>query len=203
LTRIVAIANGETQNGEIYIRHFVASGENYTCNKQYRDLRFWSEGNADYWSGTSVKYPDRTMVGRGGYTYFNPQTGIEFSSVLGFTYNLENPHTQYQNGVNLHLDIGTSRFVTKQLQIGLVGYAYQQISCDRGAGNRLGCFEARLFGVGPQIGYIVPMGHLQGYLNLKGYWEFDAEHRARGWNTWLTFAISPAAPSETPPGRRP
>jgi hypothetical protein len=66
LTRIVAIANAETQNGEIYIRHFVASGENYTRNKQYRDLRFWSEGNADYWSGISVKYPDRTMVGRIG-----------------------------------------------------------------------------------------------------------------------------------------
>jgi len=43
LTRIVAIAGGETQNGEIYVRHFVASGENYTRNKQYRDLRFWSE----------------------------------------------------------------------------------------------------------------------------------------------------------------
>jgi hypothetical protein len=38
LTRIVAIADGETQNGEIHIRHFVASGENYTRNKQYRDL---------------------------------------------------------------------------------------------------------------------------------------------------------------------
>jgi hypothetical protein len=35
---------------------------------------------------------------------------------------------------------------------------------------------------------------MQGYLNLKGYWEFDAERRASGWNTWLTFAISPAAP---------
>ena len=33
LTRIVALASGETQNGEIYIRHFVASGENYTRNK--------------------------------------------------------------------------------------------------------------------------------------------------------------------------
>ena len=66
LTRIVAIANGETRNGEIYIRHFVASGENYTRNKQYRDLRFWSEKEADYWSGTSVKFPDRTMVGRIG-----------------------------------------------------------------------------------------------------------------------------------------
>src|SRR2546423_8124758 len=56
LTRIVAIADGETQNGEIYIRHFVASGENYTRNKQYRDLRL----------GTSAKFPDRTLVGRIG-----------------------------------------------------------------------------------------------------------------------------------------
>jgi hypothetical protein len=25
-------------------------------------------------------------------------------------------------------------------------------------------------------------------LNLKGYKEFEAEHRASGWNAWLTFA---------------
>jgi hypothetical protein len=134
----------------------------------------------------------------GGYTYFDTKTGIEFSAVLGFTYNFENPHTLYQNGVNMHLDVGTSRFVTKELQLGLVGYAYKQISCDTGAGNRLGCFEAQVFGIGPQIGYLIPMGHLQGYLNLKGYREFEAEHRASGWNAWLTFAISPAPPSETP-----
>jgi len=134
----------------------------------------------------------------GGYTYLNPQNGQEFSAVLGFTYNFENTNTQYQNGVDMHLDLGTSKFVTKQLQLGLVGYAYQQLSCDTGAGDRVGCFESRVFGAGPQIGYIIPMGdHLQGYLNLKGYKEFGAQHRPEGWNTWLTFAISPAANSGT------
>jgi hypothetical protein len=44
----------------------------------------------------------------GGYTYFNPQTGHEFSAVLGFTYNFVNPATQYQNGVDMHLDWGAS-----------------------------------------------------------------------------------------------
>src|SRR5262245_12577132 len=33
----------------------------------------------------------------GGYTYLNPQTGHEFSGVLGFTYNFTNQSTQYQN----------------------------------------------------------------------------------------------------------
>jgi hypothetical protein len=26
---------------------------------------------------------------------------------------------------------------------------------------------------------------MQGYLNLKAYWEFDAANRAAGWNSWV------------------
>ena len=46
--------------------------------------------------------------GGGGYTYFNPQTGHEISAVTGFTYNLVNPSTNYQNGIDWHLDWGAS-----------------------------------------------------------------------------------------------
>jgi hypothetical protein len=141
--------------------------------------------------------------GGGGYTYFNPETGNEFSAVLGFTYNFENPSTDYRNGIDMHLDLGASKFLTKQWQVGLVGYAYRQITCDSGAGNRVGCFESRVFGLGPQIGYVFPLGqHYQGYFNLKGYKEFEAENRAEGWNVWLTFAISPAAHAPPPPTTR-
>ena len=139
----------------------------------------------------------QAIDGGGGYTYFNPATGHELSAVLGFTYNFENTHTQYQNGIDMHLDWGASQFLSKQTHIGLVGYAYQQLTCDSGAGNRVGCFQSRVFAIGPQIGHIIPLGTHQGYLNLKGYKEFGAEHRPEGWNVWLTFVISPAAP--TPP----
>jgi hypothetical protein len=122
--------------------------------------------------------------------------------VLGFTYNFENTHTRYQNGVDTHCDWSASRFVTKELQLGLVGYAYKQLSCDTGSGNRVGCFESQVFGIGPQLGYIIPMGHLQGYLNIKGYKEFEAEHRPEGWNVWLTFAISPAPAQPAPSPKR-
>jgi hypothetical protein len=133
-----------------------------------------------------------------GYTYFNPATGNEFSAVAGLTYNFKNPDTQYQNGVDLHVDWGASHFVTKQLQIGLVGYLYQQLSCDSGSGDRVGCFESRVMSVGAQVGYIVPMGELQGYLNLKAYKEFESENRPEGWNVWLTLALSPAAAAPPP-----
>jgi hypothetical protein len=131
----------------------------------------------------------------GGYTYFNPATGHEFSAVAGFTYNFKNQTTQYQSGVDFHLDWGASQFLSKQFFVGLVGYAYDQVSADSGLGDRVGAFESRVFAVGPQIGYIFPIAGKQGYLGLKSYFEFEARNRPEGWNTWLTFSISDAAPS--------
>ena len=128
-----------------------------------------------------------------GYTYFNPQTGFELSAVAGFTYNFINPATQYQNGVDFHLDWAVSQFLSKQLHIGLVGYVYQQLTGDSGAGAMLGPFKSQVYAVGPQIGYLFPVGDMQGYVNLKGYGEFGAKNRPEGWNIWLTFAISPSA----------
>jgi hypothetical protein len=135
----------------------------------------------------------------GGYTYFNPQTGHEISGVLGFTYNFINPSTQYQSGIDMHFDWGASQFLTKQLQIGIVGYVYNQIGCDSGAGDRVGCFQSRVVGIGPQIGYVIPLGAMQAYINLKGYGEFDAQDRPHGWNTWLTFQVAAAPPEPSPP----
>jgi hypothetical protein len=140
----------------------------------------------------------------GAYTYFNPQTGHEFSAALGFTYNLENKDTNYKNGVDMHLDWGASQFLTKEWQVGVVGYFYNQISCDSGSGDRVGCFESRVIGVGPQIGHIFKIDdHHQGYINLKGYKEFDAAHRPDGWNVWATLVISPAEEKKPPETKRP
>jgi hypothetical protein len=140
----------------------------------------------------------------GGYTYFDPKTGHEFSAVLGFTYNFENTFTNYQNGIDMHLDWGISQFLTKEWQLGFVGYLYDQISCDSGSGNKVGCFESRVIGVGPQVGHIFKItDDYQGYINLKGYKEFDAAHRPDGWNVWATFAISPAAEEKPPETKRP
>jgi hypothetical protein len=135
-----------------------------------------------------------------GYTYFNPLTGHEFSIVTGLTGNFENTNTNYTNGVDWHADWGASQFLSKQLHVGVVGYFYNQISGDSGSGDRVGEFKSRVIGIGPQLGYIFPIGEShQGYLNLKGYKEFDASHRPEGWNAWLTFVISQAGPGEAPP----
>ena len=138
-----------------------------------------------------------------GYTYLNPKTGQELSGVLGFTYNVANYQTQYQNGVDMHFDWGASQFLTKQFQVGVVGYVYDEVGCDSGSGDRVGCFQSRVIGVGPQVGFIIPISKTtQGYLNIKGYNEFDNANRPDGWNAWVTFVLSPAEQTPSASSRR-
>ena len=67
----------------------------------------------------------------------------------------------------------------------------------------LGGFRSRMFAIGPQFGYLFPVGDMQGCLNLKAHAEFAAENRAAGWNIWVTFSIPPMAPtSRVTPTRR-
>jgi hypothetical protein len=128
----------------------------------------------------------------GGYTYLDPKLGHEFSAVTGFTYNLINPSTNYQNRIDWHLDWGASQFLTKQIFVGAVGYFYEQVSPDRGCAPQLCPFESSVIGIGPQVGFIIPAGSLQVYLNLKAYGEFDAHDRPSGWNAWVTLSLSPS-----------
>ena len=126
-----------------------------------------------------------------GYTYLNEQAGVELSAVLGFTYNFINPYTQYQNGVDAHLDWAISPYVTDKLHIGAVGYFYNQVTGDSGPGARLGEFKSRVAAIGPQIGFFIPLAERQGYLNLRAYYEFGAKNRLDGWNTFITFSVEP------------
>ena len=134
-----------------------------------------------------------------GYTYFNPQTGHEFSGVLGFTYNFKNTATQYQNGVDMHFDWGASQFLSKEVMVGLVGYVYKEIGCDSGSGDRVGCFQSQVFGVGPQIGFLFPVGDMQGYLNFKGLRGIRRREPAR-WLECLGHLLYLTARARSAPG---
>jgi hypothetical protein len=69
-------------------------------------------------------------------------------------------------------------------------------------GAKLGGFRGMAVGLGPEIGFIIPLSKdYQGYLNLRGYKDIETENRANTWSTWVTFAISAAA-SEMGPAKK-
>jgi hypothetical protein len=134
----------------------------------------------------------------GGYTYLNQKTGLEFSAVAGLTYNLKNSDTNYRNGVDSHVDWAVSQFLSQSWQVGVVGYAYYQLTNDsyttegplgllrQGA---LGGFKSRVASVGPEVGYVFKMGKQTGYFNLRGYWEFWAQNRLKGYAVFATVNL--------------
>lgn len=128
-----------------------------------------------------------------GYTYFDPTKGHEFSVVAGTTYNFTNKHTDYRNGQDYHIDAAAAQFLSKTFFVGAVGYYYDQFTADSGSLPVFGPVKSRVLGIGPQMGFILPMGEMQGYLNFKAYFESNADNRPEGWNAWVTFALSPAA----------
>ena len=135
-----------------------------------------------------------------GYTYFDPKTGHEFSAVAGLTYSTPNTALQYQNGIDSHLDWAASQFLSKNFQIGLAGYFYQQLTGDSGAGAKLGPFRGRSVGIGPQVGFLFPAWQgYQGYLNVRGYRDVSTENRPTTSTIMVTLGFSPAAPTAPTP----
>jgi hypothetical protein len=125
----------------------------------------------------------------GAYTYLDPKSGWEFSAIAGLTYNLENPSTNYTNGIDAHLDWGAAKFLTQQFFLGAVGFFYQQLTPDKGQPAILGNFESRTVGIGPQIGYNFDAGGVPIYANLRGYFEVDTQNRLRGESVSLTVSL--------------
>ncbi|MBU3622004.1 transporter [Polynucleobacter sp. CS-Odin-A6] len=125
----------------------------------------------------------------GGYTYLNSATGLEFSGVLGATYNWMNQQTNYQSGIDSHLDWSVSQFLSASWQVGIAGYVYYQLTGDSGSGNKVGAFKSQIAAIGPQIGYLFNINKKQAYINVRAYKEFWAQNRVEGYAAIATISI--------------
>ena len=135
----------------------------------------------------------------GGYTYLNPKIGLEVSAAGGFTYNLENESTHYQNGIDSHLDYTLSQFLSEKFHIGVTGYLYYQLSGDSGSGDMEGSFESKIAAIGGEAGYLFKFGGLDAYANVRGYYEYWAENRVQGYAVFAIVNIPLGGGKTTPP----
>ncbi|MER2265445.1 SphA family protein [Methylobacterium oxalidis] len=124
----------------------------------------------------------------GALTYLDPVLGYELSVVPGITFNWINPATQYLTGTEFHLEWSASKYLNKELSIGLVGYYYDQLTGDSGAGNRIGPFKGRVTSLGGQIGYTFKVGEIPVSTNVRFFREFDVRNRFTGTATYLSIS---------------
>jgi hypothetical protein len=169
----------------------------------------WHQGNLHWRLGTMLNVPlgawDRDRMANIGFnrwaidvtgavTWLDLRTGLELSTAAGFTFNGENPATNYRSGTEFHLEFAAMQNLSKQFAIGVVGYHYQQITGDSGAGASLGDFKGRVSAIGPQVNYTFMVGKMPVSTSLKWTHEFDVENRLKGDMALLTLTLPIGGP---------
>jgi len=132
------------------------------------------------------------------FTYLDTELGFEISVIPGLTFNWINPVTDYRSGTDFHLEWSASKFITKDLSIGLVGYHYQQLTPDGGSGDLLGPFQGAVTAVGGTVGYNFDLGNTPISSRVKVYREFNASNRFDGTVAFITFSVPLWVPSSKP-----
>ena len=125
----------------------------------------------------------------GALTWFDPETGIDLSGVAGVTFNGANPATDYRTGTEFHLEWAASKALTSALSAGVIGYHYQQLTGDSGAGAQLGAYKGRVTALGGTLAYNFAVGRTPVSTRIKVLREFAAENRARGTVGLLTVSL--------------
>ena len=126
----------------------------------------------------------------GAVTWLDPQIGLEVSVAAGFTFNGENPDTDYRTGTEFHVEYAVMQHFSPAFSAGVVGYYYEQITADSGAGATLGPFEGQVAAIGPNFAYDFPVAGVPVSAGLRWLHEFDARNRLEGDAVFGTLAFS-------------
>jgi hypothetical protein len=138
----------------------------------------------------------------GAYTYYDTEAGLEASATFGITQNFRNPSTSYRNGLDAHLDLAASYYLTPAFFVGIAGFYYQQLTADHGQALALGPNESRTRGIGPQIGWDMNLGGRIVSATLRGYTEFGVYRRLQGHAIYAIFSIPLWTPRQKHPPSR-
>jgi hypothetical protein len=131
-------------------------------------------------------------------TWLDPALGLDVSGAAGVTFNGENPATNYETGTEFHLEGAISKYLSKELSIGLTGYYYNQLTGDSGSGARLGGFEGEVAAIGGTLGYTFQFGALPVSTRVKYFHEFNVRNRLEGDVGFLTVSMPLWVPQPSP-----
>ncbi len=123
-----------------------------------------------------------------GVSYNHPTLGFNAALYGGVIFNTENEDTNYQGGSMLHLDGSIQQLLPVGpgfISIGAEGFYLEQLSADSGQRAILGDFKGRSAGIGPVLGYVLPLGDDTLVTELRWLPELETKNRLKGDYIWL------------------
>ena len=138
-------------------------------------IGFWKQGNLSNIGWNRWGFDTTAAV-----TWLDPKIGLEISTAAGFTFNVENPDTDYKTGTEFHLEWAVVQNFSKSFGIGIAGYHYQQVVGDSGAGATLGDFKGRVTALGPVVNYNFNWGQIPISTSFRYFRDFNVKNRLEG-----------------------
>jgi hypothetical protein len=116
-----------------------------------------------------------------GVSFIDP-TGLNADVKAMYTYNLENSATDYTSGQELIIDYDIGLGLGNGWTFGVGGYAYQQVSDDKQAGQAVSDNRGRSLAIGPSVKYDSGKGW---FVTGKYQIETHVKNRADGEAFWI------------------
>lgn len=128
------------------------------------------------------------------FTYFDKDSKLQFNGAVGFMASQENFAAQYQTGNEFHAEWAIGYMLDKELEIGVAGYDYRQLTGDSGPGAILGPFESSGDAVGVGLSYSTKFGETPVVMQARDYEQYNTKHFFGGNAAIASFtAAFPAA----------
>ncbi len=123
-----------------------------------------------------------------GGSYNNPTNGFNAALHGGLVFSTENPDTDYRSGVMTHLEGSVQQLLpvgSGFFSIGAEAFWLEQVTADSGQRPILGDFKGRTAGIGPVLGYVLPLGEQNFVAELRWLPELETKNRLEGDYVWL------------------
>lgn len=165
-------------------------------------LLAWKDGRLQYSAGLNIYAPtgeyELGRLANPGLNYwsFDPWVGVAynnekslFNAALhgGITFNTENQDTDYTSGTFGHIEGSVQQFLSLgkgMLSLGVEAFWVVQLEADSGQAQFLGDFKGDTAGIGPVLGYLLPLGKETLAFELRWLPEVDVKNRLEGDYLW-------------------
>ncbi|MFC3214244.1 SphA family protein [Novosphingobium panipatense] len=122
-------------------------------------------------------------------SWHDTEAGWDVSAKAGVTFNGNNDYTDYNTGNEFHAEAAVEKTFSPKFSAGVLGYYFNQISADTGAGALLGPNEGEVAALGVTAAYNVTMGRSPATFRLKVLKEFNATRRLEGTSAMVSLSL--------------
>lgn len=123
-----------------------------------------------------------------GASYNNTDIGFNAALHVGISANTTNNDTDYTSGATFHLDGSLQQMIPAGSGYATVGtevFYLQQVTADNSPRTRVGDFEGHTVGIGPTLGYVLPLGEETFVTEFRWLPELDTQRRLQGDFFWV------------------